>query len=489
MKTNISIIPFLNKIKDTARNRPVETLLILTLATIACLFRSAEYLYSSTLMTTHVMLPLAFILNAVFPKGHKGRKVYELLSLLSIISIIVGTDERLVNMIDATAHYTISSILALSALLVNNSKNDRKMIENMVTMAWAMLQAGFISVCIFGFLHAITIALNMILGIDITTYVIDIPCYLVLPLITLTLYDHQPRITSIDNKIVNGILNYVVTVAVIIFTIIFYIYIAKILITWELPKGGVVEMCLWFLLLTIVSTCLYRMAKVSSFDWFYHWLTFICLPIAILFWTAIITRIYEYGLTENRVYIVAIGILHIVLNFMAIIDKSRCFSATFYHAIGFFFILGVIPPLSAKNIAFFFSGYDGQPEMAIEENTEMATEEEVQIGRIINEKPYNIDISKYKEVAFPEYDVNDQRRTLLLIIKGDTVAEIEMDNVLKGIASTNSISEESVIQKSYDYSTLPLCFTLNDSTYIVLNDMVILDGKVIGAEPNIMLMR
>lgn len=100
---------------------------------------------------------------------------------------------------------------------------------------------------------------------------------------------------------------YVAIPIVVVYLLILYLYTFKIIITWQLPVGWVSNLILGFSITGIFSLLLVHPLKNSEGN---KWINkfskvfyFILIPLIILLYVAILRRISEYGITENRYYI------------------------------------------------------------------------------------------------------------------------------------------------------------------------------------------
>lgn len=105
---------------------------------------------------------------------------------------------------------------------------------------------------------------------------------------------------------------YVLVPLLLIYVVILYFYSAKILINWELPRGWVSYLILAYSVVGILAILLVHPLKQDSTkSWvkifskiFYYTLV----PLIILLFVAIFTRILEYGYTEPRYFVLTISI-------------------------------------------------------------------------------------------------------------------------------------------------------------------------------------
>lgn len=98
----------------------------------------------------------------------------------------------------------------------------------------------------------------------------------------------------------------------LLYVVILYFYSAKIVLAWELPQGWVSYLILAYAMLGILALLLVHPLKNDSTrSWvrifstiFYYSL----IPLIILLFTAIFTRILEYGYTEPRYYVLLLAL-------------------------------------------------------------------------------------------------------------------------------------------------------------------------------------
>lgn len=120
---------------------------------------------------------------------------------------------------------------------------------------------------------------------------------------------------------------YILIPLLIIYSIILYFYAAKILIKWELPRGWVSYLVLAYSVVGILALLLvHPLKEKSTKSWvkifskiFYYTL----IPLIILLFTAIFTRILEYGYTEPRYFVLLLALwLTTVVFYFIFIKKS-----------------------------------------------------------------------------------------------------------------------------------------------------------------------
>ena len=119
---------------------------------------------------------------------------------------------------------------------------------------------------------------------------------------------------------------YILIPLLIIYAVILYFYSAKILFNWELPRGWVSYLILAYSVVGILALLLVHPLKEDSTkSWvkmfskiFYYTL----IPLIILLFTAIFTRILEYGYTEPRYFVLLIALWLTAVVFYFIFAKK-----------------------------------------------------------------------------------------------------------------------------------------------------------------------
>ncbi|HTO35788.1 MAG TPA: DUF4153 domain-containing protein, partial [Flavobacterium sp.] len=98
----------------------------------------------------------------------------------------------------------------------------------------------------------------------------------------------------------------------IIYVVILYFYSAKILINWELPRGWVSYLVLAYSLVGILALLLVHPLKEDTAkSWvkiFSKVFYFTLIPLIVLLFTAIFTRVLQYGYTEARYFVLLLAL-------------------------------------------------------------------------------------------------------------------------------------------------------------------------------------
>lgn len=115
---------------------------------------------------------------------------------------------------------------------------------------------------------------------------------------------------------------YVLIPLLSIYVVILYLYSAKILVNWELPRGWVSYLVLAYSIVGILALLLvHPLKEESTKSWvkmFSRVFYFTLIPLIVLLFIAIFTRVLEYGYTEPRYFVLllAVWLTTVVLYFI-----------------------------------------------------------------------------------------------------------------------------------------------------------------------------
>lgn len=106
------------------------------------------------------------------------------------------------------------------------------------------------------------------------------------------------------------LLVYIIIPLITAYTIILYVYSAKIIITWVWPRGLVSNLVLWYSTLSVFIifsiTPILEENKIAKI--FKTWFPKVVLPILLMMFMSMYQRTEQYGITENRYYIIVLGL-------------------------------------------------------------------------------------------------------------------------------------------------------------------------------------
>ncbi|CAN0572476.1 unnamed protein product [Ectocarpus sp. 12 AP-2014] len=120
---------------------------------------------------------------------------------------------------------------------------------------------------------------------------------------------------------------YILIPLIILYILILYAYAAKITIQWELPQGWVSYLVTALALLGFVVQVIINPMQKKSDSWtiakFHPWFYRLILPLVGLLFVAIFRRISDYGITENRYFVVAIAFWILGATLFLLFNKTK----------------------------------------------------------------------------------------------------------------------------------------------------------------------
>lgn len=107
-----------------------------------------------------------------------------------------------------------------------------------------------------------------------------------------------------------------------LYFVILITYEIKIIFEWNWPKGMVSQLVLWYAVVGLLSLLLlYPLRKLRESSWvqrFLKWFFIGLIPLVVMLFLAIFRRISDYGITENRYFVLsmAVGLAIIMMYFI-----------------------------------------------------------------------------------------------------------------------------------------------------------------------------
>ena len=152
--------------------------------------------------------------------------------------------------------------------------------------------------------------------------------------------------------IFNLLIKFVIIPLIIIYTGVLYIYMAKVIISMHLPKGLISHLVLWYTAFSVFMMILITpfTQKDKFFENFKKYFSYFSIPLIFASLFAVFQRTYQYGITENRYYVL-ISIFWLLFC-MILYIRNMNVTGVFISLI-ICFIISVYTPLSAKNVSNF----------------------------------------------------------------------------------------------------------------------------------------
>ena len=147
-------------------------------------------------------------------------------------------------------------------------------------------------------------------------------------------------------------IKFVIIPLITIYTGVLYIYMARVIISMHLPKGLISHLVLWYTVFSVFVIILITpfTQKDKFFENFKKYFPYFSIPLIFASLFAVFQRTYQYGITENRYYV----LISIFWLFFCMILYIRKMNITgIFISLIVCLVISVYSPLSAKNVSNF----------------------------------------------------------------------------------------------------------------------------------------
>lgn len=216
------------------------------------------------------------------------------------------------------------------------------------------------SLILFGGISAILFTIDKLLGVHIQSKIyLDIwiavvgvfaPCFFLagIPLQTQNFEDTD------YSRLLKVLLLYIMMPLIVAYTVILYIYFAKVIITFSWPVGMVAHLVLWYGVINVIVFFLIAPLR-SENNWvrvFIFWLSKLLVPLLIMMFVSIGIRVNAYGITENRYFVIVLGLWVLGIMIYSSLTKTRR-NIIMPISLSIIIILSIFGPWSAYSISKF----------------------------------------------------------------------------------------------------------------------------------------
>ncbi len=284
-------------------------------------------------MTLALGFPLYLCLKVIFESGINvsgrnkiGSRLLSAVFLLSYYFILLNELDMV-----SISRYTAVTLALYLLFLVIPYFYKRNNFEIYVVKLFSRLSITLIyAVVLYSGLAITLFTINKLLNIPVTselyvsTWLIVIGIFA--PIFLLAGIPRQNEIIDIKEypKLFEILLLYIVMPLITVYTSILYIYFVKILITRLWPEGLVAHLVLWYASISIIV--LFFISPLRKNNWvssFILWLPRALIPLLLMMFVAIGIRINNYGVTENRYFVVILGLWSIGIVLYYIFKRNR----------------------------------------------------------------------------------------------------------------------------------------------------------------------
>lgn len=352
-----AVVEALQHLRAALTAHPVEMLIALhayiAVTTEIC---SDTGMALPALLAPHIVAPIfivtAYCLNTLL-HGRQRRIIYGLWWIPYLATALIP---NLTHWLEHTSYYvTVMALLPLLLLSFRMRSDNTRYVAEAAHMALAAAIALlFASVALLTF-YMIYLSVTEIFDLtpETTNFISSVAAFayiLLAPMIFFAALDRRDEVQSLSAT-GTTLLNTIISPALIIYTAILYLYTAKIVATWTLPKGTVAGMVFALSIAAVAVKALQQYVTRRRYDWFFDRFSLISLPLLVLFWIGAARRIGEYGLTESRFYLILCGTVMTLCLLLFLARKTGRYLTVSVTAFVLFAATAYIPPISAKRLS------------------------------------------------------------------------------------------------------------------------------------------
>lgn len=339
-------------IVQSFKNSPVEiiiSILFFALFVVCQYVKLPSKHIESFVSCFPIVFGLIYALNLFF-KSSKLRIIYYL-AFLIIIPILYY-----LKIEDEFTTYLVAILTSILLIfLANKDKENNSFAKTLTQLLINIGIALILSFICFVLIFLIFESIWAIFEIAPTNRIIHESLFpgfsfiIIAPFVFLV-FDYNKEKLYFGKKIETILIKYILTISLFIFGIILYIYFAKILFTFSLPKGIVSATAIGFIVIALAIKTYSESFENPFHKWFFSYFTYWSLPSLIMLWVATIYRINEYGFSLLRIYLLLTAIALTIWVFSLLLKTKRKYYYLTIFTIVLFNLFTFVPYINAKSI-------------------------------------------------------------------------------------------------------------------------------------------
>lgn len=332
---NFTLLNF-NSIKNTFKRFPftIISAILATIFLILSTFDEYAEAYNDKMLSFGLVFVFGIFLYAFIKlfneglrnyydlKNLKNNNLFKILSYVITLPILYGVYELVYHENKVMAFYDNNFIyfILIAALVVGSSfvgkfNYHKDFVAYVAKILRAFIISNIYSFIVFIGISGIIFALNSLFKFNFGSSVyLRVAIFSFILFNVVTFFSDFPKVRDsfTDYKYPKAfriLLVYIITPIVIIYTAILLAYFVKILVLWQIPNNLIVNLVIWFASFSIVYLFfLSRVETVTFISKFKIVFPFTLFPLLGMMFFAIYLRIKEYGMTENRYIVIAVGL-------------------------------------------------------------------------------------------------------------------------------------------------------------------------------------
>lgn len=332
---NFTLLNF-KSIKNTFKRFPLTIIsaILATIFLILSTFDEYAEAYNNKMMSFGLVFVFGIFLYAFIKlfneglrnyydlKNLKNNNLFKILSYVITLPILYGVYELVYHENKVMAFYdnnfiyfTLIAALVVGSSFVGKFNYHKDFVAYVAKILRAFIISNIYSFIVFIGISGIIFALNSLFKFNFGSSVyLRVAIFSFILFNVVTFFSDFPKVRDsfTDYKYPKAfriLLVYIITPIVIIYTAILLAYFVKILVLWQIPNNLIVNLVIWFASFSIVYLFfLSRVETVTFINKFKIVFPFTLFPLLGMMFFAIYLRIKEYGMTENRYIVIAVGL-------------------------------------------------------------------------------------------------------------------------------------------------------------------------------------
>lgn len=332
---NFTLLNF-NSIKNTFKRFPftIISAILATIFLILSTFDEYAEAYNDRIMSFGLVFVFGIFLYAFIKlfneglrnyydlKNLKNNNLFKILSYVITLPILYGIYELVYQENKVLAFYdnnfiyfTLIAALVVGTSFVGKFNYHKDFVAYVAKILKAFIISNIYSFIVFVGISGIIFALNSLFKFNFeSTVYLRVAIFSFILFNVVTFFSDFPKVRDsfTDYKYPKAfriLLVYIITPIVIIYTAILLAYFVKILVLWQIPNNLIVNLVIWFASFSIVYLFfLSRVDSITFINKFKIVFPFTLFPLLGMMFFAIYLRIKEYGMTENRYIVIAVGL-------------------------------------------------------------------------------------------------------------------------------------------------------------------------------------
>lgn len=332
---NFTLLNF-NSIKNTFKRFPftIISAILATIFLILSTFDEYAEAYNNKMLSFGLVFVFGIFLYAFIKlfneglrnyydlKNLKNNNLFKILSYVITLPILYGVYElvyhenKVLEFYDNNfIYFTLIAALVVGTSFVGKFNYHKDFVVYVAKILRAFIISNIYSFIVFVGISGIIFALNSLFKFNFGSSVyLRVAIFSFILFNVVTFFSDFPKVRDsfTDYKYPKAfriLLVYIITPIVIIYTAILLAYFVKILVLWQIPNNLIVNLVIWFASFSIVYLFfLSRVETVTFINKFKIVFPFTLFPLLGMMFFAIYLRIKEYGMTENRYIVIAVGL-------------------------------------------------------------------------------------------------------------------------------------------------------------------------------------